>query len=68
MGSRDEESESKMYDLIISKVMSNPRIDKRTLLRKFISKIEMESNNNTGLSSELSQIKKMMEKEPTDPE
>ncbi len=57
-----------MYDLIISKVMSNPRIDKRTLLRKFISKIEMESNNNTGLSSELSQIKKMMEKEPTDPE
>ncbi len=57
-----------MYDLIISKVMSNPRIDKRTLLRKFISKIEMESNNISGLSSELSQIKKMMEKEPTDPE
>ena len=54
IGSRDEESDNKMYDLIISKVMSNPRIDKRTLLKKFISKIEMESNNNAGLSSELS--------------
>lgn len=50
-----------MYDKIISKVLSNPRIDKRTLLKKFISKIEMESNvMNGGLASELSQIKKMM--------
>ena len=50
-----------MYDRIISKVLSNPRIDKRTLLQKFISKIEMESNMmNGGLASELSQIKKMM--------
>lgn len=30
-------SESNMYDLIISRVLSNPKIDKRTLLQKFIS-------------------------------
>ncbi len=46
-----------MYDVIISKVLSNPRIDKRTLLQKFISKIELESNLNENLSSELSAIK-----------
>ena len=49
-----------MYDVIISKVLSNPRIDKRTLLQKFISKIELESNLNENLSSELSQIKGLM--------
>jgi len=55
-----------MYDILISKVLSNPRIDKRTLLQKFISKIELESNmNNIGLASELSQIKKMMSNEST---
>jgi len=43
-----------MYDILISKVLSNPRIDKKTLLQKFISKIEMESNMNNGMSSELS--------------
>ena len=57
----DEDNDNKMYDKIISKVLSNPRIDKRTLLKKFISKIEMESNMmNGGLASELSLIKKMM--------
>lgn len=50
----EEDGESKMYDLIISKVLSNPRIDKKTLLQKFISKIEMESNMGMGLSDELS--------------
>ena len=50
-----------MYDVIISKVLSNPRIDKKTLLRKFISKIELESNLGGGLSDELSQIKKMID-------
>ena len=62
----DDESEAKMYDMIISKVLANPRIDKRTLLQKFISKIEMESNMNTGLSSELSHIKKLMSKDSSD--
>ena len=57
----DEDSEAKMYDVIISKVLSNPRIDKKTLLRKFISKIEMESNIGGGLSDELSHIKKMID-------
>lgn len=48
------ESDSKMYDAIISKVLSNPKIDKRTLLQKFISRMEMESNIHAGaLSSEL---------------
>ena len=35
-------------------------------MQKFISKIEMESNMKSGLASELSQIKKLMEKESTD--
>lgn len=50
-----------MYDVIISKVLSNPRIDKKTLLQKFISKIEMESHMGQGLSDELSQIKRLLE-------
>lgn len=62
----DDESEAKMYDMIISKVLANPRIDKRTLLQKFISKIEMESNMNTGLSTELSHIKKLMSKDSSE--
>lgn len=43
-------------------MLGNPRIDKRTLLKKFIAKIEMESNVQKGghLASELSQIKQMM--------
>ena len=56
----DEEGENKLYDMIIAKVLSNPRIDKKTILKKFISKIEMESNIGGGLSDELSQIKKMI--------
>ena len=67
----EDDSENKMYDMIIQRVLSNPKIDKRTLLQKFISKIEMESNIHKGaggLSSELAQIKRMMEKEPTDPD
>ena len=32
MDSLLEESESKMYDIIISKLINNPRIDKRTLI------------------------------------
>ena len=62
----DDEGEAKMYDMIISKVLGNPRIDKRTLLQKFISKIEMESNVNTGLSTELSHIKKLMSKDSSE--
>lgn len=45
MDSLLEESESKMYDVIISKLINNPRIDKRALIQRFITKIEMESNN-----------------------
>jgi len=64
----DEEQENKLYDMIISKVLSNPRIDKKTLLQKFICKLEMESNilKGGGLSDELAQIKRMMAKDPTD--
>jgi methionyl-tRNA synthetase len=49
--------------MIIAKVLNNPRIDKKTLLQKFISKIEMESNIGAGLSDELSQIKKMINRD-----
>ena len=52
-----------MYDMIISRVLNNPKIDKRTLLQKFISKIEMESNLNAGISSEISTIKELINKE-----
>ena len=55
--------ENKMYDMIISRVLNNPKIDKRTLLQKFISKIEMESNLNAGISSEISTIKELINKE-----
>ena len=54
-----EESESKMYDMIISKLINNPKIDKRTLIQRFITKIEMESNNSGQLASELNQIKSL---------
>ena len=54
LGAADEETENKLYDQIISKVLNNPRIDKKTLLQRFISKIELESNVNAGLSEELS--------------
>lgn len=56
-------SESNMYDLIISRVLNNPKIDKRTLLQKFISKIEMESNMNAGISSEINAIKLLINKD-----
>ena len=55
-----------MYDAIIAKVLANPRIDKRTLLQKFISKIEMESNVQAGISEELSQIKQMISKQSSE--
>lgn len=32
MDSLIEESESKMYDVIVSKLINNPKIDKRTLI------------------------------------
>ena len=47
-------------------MLNDPQIDKRILLQKFISKIEMESNMKSGLASELSQIKRLMEKESTE--
>lgn len=59
MDSLLEESESKMYDIIISKLINNPKIDKRALIQRFITKIEMESNNSGQLASELNQIKSL---------
>ena len=61
MDSLLEESESKMYDIIVSKLINNPKIDKRTLIQRFITKIEMESNNSGQLASELNQIKSLAE-------
>ena len=50
-----------MYDIIVSKLINNPKIDKRTLIQRFITKIEMESNNSGQLASELNQIKSLAE-------
>ena len=61
MDSLIEESESKMYDVIVSKLINNPKIDKRTLIQRFITKIEMESNNSGQLASEINQIKSLAE-------
>ena len=53
--------------MIISRVLNNPKIDKRTLLQKFISRIEMESDlNNAGINSEISTIKEFINKEHDD--
>ena len=55
-----DEPENKLYDAIISKIIDDPRIDKKTLIKKFIAKLEMESNISGQMMSELSQIKNMM--------
>lgn len=41
----DPENDTQLYDHIISKLIDNPRIDKKALLERFISKIEMETNS-----------------------
>lgn len=46
--------DSQLYDKIIQKIIDNPKIDKRTLMQRFIVKIEMESNNAGGIVEELS--------------
>ena len=38
-----DSTDTRIYDAIISKLLENPRIDKKTLLTKFISKLECES-------------------------
>jgi predicted metal-dependent peptidase len=40
-----DENDPQIYDHIISKLLDNPRIDKKALLERFISKIEMDSNS-----------------------
>jgi predicted metal-dependent peptidase len=41
----DQETDTQLYDHIISKLIDNPRIDKKALLERFISKIEMDTNS-----------------------
>jgi len=57
----DDTGDSMMYDKIIQKIIDNPKIDKRTLMQRFIVKIEMESNNAGGIADELNQIKKFVQ-------
>jgi len=52
--------DSKLYDKIIQKIIDNPKIDKRTLMQRFIAKIEMESNNVGTMADELNSIKQFM--------
>jgi hypothetical protein len=58
--SAEDTVDSHMYDKIIQKIIDNPKIDKRTLMQRFIAKIEMESNNVGGIAEELNQIKKFV--------
>ena len=57
----EDTADSQLYDKIIQKIIDNPKIDKRTLMQRFIVKIEMESNNAGGIAEELSQIKKFVQ-------
>jgi len=52
-------ADNKLYDVIIQKIIDNPKIDKRTLMQRFIAKIEMESNT-AGTMDELVQIKQFV--------
>ena len=54
------EIDNKVYDDIVSKIIEDPRIDKKTLIQKFIAKMEMESNISVQMTSELSQIKQIV--------
>ena len=49
----EDTADSKLYDNIIQKIIDNPKIDKRTLMQRFIAKIEMESNNAGSMANEL---------------
>lgn len=51
--SAEDTGDSHLYDKIIQKIIDNPKIDKRTLMQRFIAKIEMESNNVGGIADEL---------------
>lgn len=57
-----DDKDGKVYDAIVSKVLNNPKIDKRTLLQKFITRIEMDSNSEP-LTGEVMQIKQLIDKE-----
>ena len=58
--SAEDTDNSQLYDKIIQKIIDNPKIDKRTLMKRFIAKIEMESNNAGGFVGELSEVKKLL--------
>jgi hypothetical protein len=41
----NENPDSHVYDHIISKLLDNPKIDKKALLDRFIQKIELEADS-----------------------
>lgn len=55
----DETGDSLIYDKIIQKIIENPKIDKKTLIQRFISRIELEQN--IAATDELDQIKKLVQ-------
>ena len=58
----DESPDTKIYDAIISKLLENPRIDKKTLLHRFISKIESDSKDEADrMSEEMASLKERTE-------
>ena len=54
--------DNKLYDHIISRLIDNPRIDKKALLERFISKIELDTNSqHQRLSDEMHNLKERTE-------
>ena len=50
--------DAKLYDNIISKLLEDPRIDKKTLLHRFISKMEVDSKDEAvRMSEEIANLK-----------
>ena len=56
-----DDTDSQLYDRIVQKLIDNPKINKKTLMQRFISRIEMESNNAGAMNDELNQIKKFVQ-------
>ena len=54
----NDQLDTKLYDNIISKLLEDPRIDKKTLLHRFISKMEVDSKDEANrMNDEIASLK-----------
>jgi predicted metal-dependent peptidase len=54
----NDQLDTKLYDNIISKLLEDPRIDKKTLLHRFISKMEVDSKDEANrMNEEIASLK-----------